>query len=487
MRILFLDLDTLRTDHLGCYGYKRDTSPNIDRIASKGVRFNKYYCTDAPCLPSRSALLSGRYGIHNGAINHGGEHADQSLEGTDRGFKTEFARTNLIRVFRDAGYKTASINSFAERHSSFWFNAGFNETYNNTGLMGNESAHEVLPDALSWIERNGANDNWLLHINMWDAHTPYRVPVEYGEPFENEPLSDWVTEEILKEHNLMAGPHKSLEVHMYNDIVSPKYPRYLGKVTTLQERKKLIDGYDIGIRYMDDHIGVILDALKKQGVALDDLCVIVTTDHGENLGELGIYSEHATADEPTCRIPMIIKWIGGKEGIVDDDLHANIDLCPTMADLLGIEKHKIWDGQSYANVVKNGECQGRDYVVLSQCAHVCQRSVRFGKWLYMRTYHDGFHLFPKEMLFDIENDPYEQYDVAGKHPEVINEAARLYLNWYDEMMETAASPTDPMRTIIQEGGPFHARGHLKAYAERLRATGRGAAADKLTLRHPNEF
>jgi arylsulfatase A-like enzyme len=68
MRILYLDLDTLRPDHLGCYDYKRNTSPNIDRIASQGVRFENYYCSDAPCAPSRSAMMTGRFGIHNGVV-----------------------------------------------------------------------------------------------------------------------------------------------------------------------------------------------------------------------------------------------------------------------------------------------------------------------------------------------------------------------------------------------------------------------------------
>ena len=75
MRILYLDLDALRPDHLGCYGYHRNTSPNIDRIAEQGVRFDNYYCSDAPCLPSRSALTSGRYGIHTGIVGHGGTAA----------------------------------------------------------------------------------------------------------------------------------------------------------------------------------------------------------------------------------------------------------------------------------------------------------------------------------------------------------------------------------------------------------------------------
>ena len=81
MRILYLDLDSLRPDHLGCYGYHRDTSPNIDRIAREGVTFTECYCSDSPCLPSRTALMSGRFGIHTGAVTHGGTAADFRLEG----------------------------------------------------------------------------------------------------------------------------------------------------------------------------------------------------------------------------------------------------------------------------------------------------------------------------------------------------------------------------------------------------------------------
>src|SRR5690606_26329400 len=86
MRILYLDIDCLRPDHLGCYGYHRATSPRIDAIAAQGVRFDNVYISDAPCLPSRTALWSGRFGIHTGVINHGGSNADMFTDGPSRGF-----------------------------------------------------------------------------------------------------------------------------------------------------------------------------------------------------------------------------------------------------------------------------------------------------------------------------------------------------------------------------------------------------------------
>src|SRR4029453_3622300 len=112
MRIVYLDLDALRPDHLGCYGYRRNTSPNIDRIAEEGVIFTNYYCSDAPCLPSRSALMSGRFGLHTGVAGHGGTAGDMRGEGPSRGFEDRLKWESLPGVLRKAGYKAATISTF---------------------------------------------------------------------------------------------------------------------------------------------------------------------------------------------------------------------------------------------------------------------------------------------------------------------------------------------------------------------------------------
>ena len=82
MRILYVDIDTLRPDHLGCYGYPRATSTNIDKVAEDSVRFTDVYCSDAPCLPSRAALMTGRFGIHTGCVGHGGVNAEMRWAAT---------------------------------------------------------------------------------------------------------------------------------------------------------------------------------------------------------------------------------------------------------------------------------------------------------------------------------------------------------------------------------------------------------------------
>lgn len=502
MRILMIDIDTLRTDHMSCYGYPRRTTPNLDQVAADGLRFDQYYCVDAPCLPSRASLLTGQFGFHHGAVGHGGTAADKRLAGCTRDFRDALDENNLIHIFRKVGMHTVSISTFAERHSAWWFNSGFKEMY-NVGKGGNESGEEVIPIALDWIDRHAADDNWFMHLHLWDPHTPYRAPAELGDPFADDPLPEWIDDAAFAKHLQHTGPHSLNEIGMYDDHENPAYPRHPGKVSDRAGLRRLFDGYDCGIRHADNLLGTVFTALKDQGV-YDDLAVIITSDHGENMGELGIYSEHATADEPTCHIPLIIRWPGGRRG-VDRGLHGNVDLCPTLADLMGVPAYEKWDGVSFAGVLSavaqdgqndldsqdktrsdqtaRSEAGGRDFLVLSQQAHVCQRSVRFDNWLYIRTLHDGYHLFPREMLFNLVDDPHEQDDLAQARPDLCRKAAHLLIGWQEDMMLSAPGITDPMWTVLQEGGPYHARGHLDAYLLRLDATGRKDGADALRQKY----
>lgn len=487
MRILYIDLDTLRPDHLGCYGYHRSTSPQIDSIAKQGVRFEQYYCPDAPCLPSRAAMMTGMFGYHNGVVSHGGTAADLRLIGRSRDFRTNLGSTSLPGMLRGAGMHTVYVGAFAERHSAWFYYAGFSEIH-DTGKCGLESAEEITPTVLEWIENNAQKENWYLHINYWDAHTPYRVPQSFGNPFAKDPLPSWLTPEILAMHRELAGPHSAQDLNMYDNRPDPHYPNFPGELGNMDDMRKLIDGYDCGIAYMDEHIGQVLEALRSKGVD-DDLIIIISADHGENLGELGIYAEHGTADTTTCRVPLIIRWPGCRAGHVDAGLHYNLDLLPTLAELLDQPAALHWDGQSFSQAVREGRECGRDYLVLSQCAHVAQRSVRWGPWLYMRTYHDGYHLFPDEMLYNVDLDPHLQQDLTAQLPGICLQGRAALAAWQDDMQATmpAGYTIDPMRIVLAEGGPYHARGNLNRYLQRLRDSGRSAQAERLALLHPGEF
>jgi arylsulfatase A-like enzyme len=320
-------------------------------------------------------------------------------------------------------------------------------------------------------------------LHLWDPHTPYRAPADFGNPFENEPFETWITEEIFEKHVKKAGPHTISDLNGTDGDDNPRYPRYPGSIKKYEDLRKLFDGYDCGIRYADALLGQVLDKLKAQGI-YEETAIIITSDHGENMGELGLYAEHGTADYITCRIPMIVKWPGGPVGR-DKGLRYNLDLAPTLAAMLGVNESPGWDGQSFAGLLKGEKAEpSRDAVVLSQQAHVCQRSARFGDWLYIRTIRDGFQLFDDEMLFNIKDDPREQFDLKEKHPELCAQGAKILLDWQEAMMKTSDSPTDPMWTVYREGGPYHAHDRdLAMYLQRLETSGRGDSAALLRERY----
>jgi len=499
MRILYIDVDSLRPDHLGCYGYHRNTSPAIDQIAREGLVCEQVYTSDAPCLPSRTGFYSGRFGIQTGVVGHGGTASQPKVQGPSRGFRDNFEDHGLPRQLQLLGFHTAMISPFGQRHAAHHFYAGFNEMH-NTGLGGMESAEQIMPTIEKWLADHASQDSWYLHINFWDPHTPYRVPSEYGDPFANDPIPAWLDDdELIRRHNLMEGPHSSLDISMYSEEVNPRYPRQPGAVRNRADMRRMIDGYDTGVRYADDHIARIVAHLKAAGV-YDDTAIILSADHGENLGELGLYAEHATADVGTCRVPLIIRFPGGVKGQRDPGLHYHLDLAPTLMELLGRPAPALWDGKSYAATVRTGAALGRDELVLGQCAHVCQRSVRWDNWLYLRTYHDGFHPFPEEMLFDLAADPHEQHDLAPKRPELCREGLNRLNRWHDAQMrrmtETGTDNIDPLWTVIREGGPHHAGfgpGNsagpegFQRYLKRLESTGRATGATRLRTQYAAEL
>jgi len=163
-------------------------------------------------------------------------------------------------------------------------------------------------------------------------------------------------------------------------------------------------------------------------------------------------------------------------GRVEGRLLYHFDFAARMIELLGGTVPSNWDGRSAP----------RDHLVVSQGAWSCQRSVRFDDYLCIRSYHDGYHGFPEVMLFDVRRDPHEQHDLAPQRPDVVRRAMTMLEAWHDEMMRTATHPVDPMRTVLVEGGPLHARGQLPEYLKRLRETGRAEFADRLAANHPGE-
>lgn len=487
MRILYIDIDTLRPDHLGCYGYHRNTSPNIDGVAAKGTRFDNCYVSDAPCLPSRAALYSGKCGIRNGAVNHGGKAAELLIDTRRRHFRT--LEDNFIYTLRKAGFYTVSVSPFGERHSSFWFYNGFREIY-NTGKGGGERSDEVVPTALDWLDRNGAKDNWYLHVNVWDPHTPYQVPMSEGNPFKDDAPPSWMTESIIRKNWDNYGPGSGQEPgggYLGTSAEFCKtFPRVPRQIKTLKDYRKWIDGYDCGIYYADKHAGMILDKLKDLGID-GDTVVMISSDHGENQGELSVYGDHQTADHITNRVPMIIYDPKGRIGKckADKSLHYQFDVAATLLELAGGNVPQTWDGKSFLGSLRKGRPEGRDYLVVSNCAWACQRAVRWDNYIMIKTYHSGYKNYPEIMLFDLEKDPHELANLADKRPDLVDHALARLEEWKAEEMKRSFTDIDPMWTVMREGGPFHASygsPNFEKYAERLRKTGRGKHAKDFARR-----
>ena len=465
----------------GAMATPRPTSPHIDAIAASGIRFDQVYVSDAPCLPSRSALFSGRFGVQTGVVNHGGRRADPFPASSVRGRQAGWTHDSWPHLLRRAGLWCATVSTFAERHSAFQWYAGFNEVI-NLGTDGAETADIVARRGLDWLRRKGRDDDWFLHLHFWDPHTPYRTPAAYGNPLAGTPPPTWIDDDVRARHWDLAGPHSAQEVIGFvPDPHADRYPRQPQQIRAERDVTAMFDGYDVGIRYADEHVGRLMSCLDELGIA-EETAVMISSDHGEALGELGIYCDHQTADLPTHRVPAILRWPGAGRAVVDRALRYQVDLAATVAELVGVAPPPSWDGQSFA-APSGALGTGRDHLVLSCAAWSIQRAVRFGPWLCIRTYHDAFHGFPDVMLFDVESDPHEQRDLAADRPDVVGQAASLLVDWETAAMRASTSGTDPFWTVLAEGGGWYTRNRLGDYLDRLRSTGRRHRADETVIRH----
>jgi choline-sulfatase len=418
------------------------------------------------------------FGIQTGVVNHGGIRADMRPEGASRNFRSVTQENALAERLRKAGWYTASISPFPHRHTAYQIWYGFHETH-DTGFNGLEGAHVVFPVLDRWIQNNAARDQWFLHVNLWDPHTPYDVPLEYGHPFQNDPPPAWLTQEVIDQHRASYGPHDAVTPHAnYNGF---KWPRGAETIANVADWKKWIDGYDTGIHYADFYVGKLVARLKELGI-YDDTAIIVSADHGENQGELEVYGDHQTADQICNRVPLIVRWPGvtdSARGKAYDGLHYNLDLAATLVELCGGAQPAVWPGLSFAPTLKSGAERGREYLILSQGAWSCQRSARWGDHLLIRTYDTGNKNFPALMLFNLKDDPHEQHNLAGSRPDLVGHGLKLMDEWVAHHLRECGQP-DPLFDVIAEGGPLHARASdRKEMCAHLRRTGRAHHADWL--------
>ncbi len=166
MNILLITVDALRADHLGCYGYKHPTSPNIDALAAQGVLAERMFCPGIPTQPSYTTIYTGQHPITHGIVAHGGGSRARLSE--DAPFLTE--------ALVSAGYTTCAVDTLLQERP--WFGRGY-EYYINPGvrrtLMIGITCEEINARTISWL-RTQAEEPFFLFLHYWDTHTPLTPP-----------------------------------------------------------------------------------------------------------------------------------------------------------------------------------------------------------------------------------------------------------------------------------------------------------------------
>ena len=441
MRIIYFDIDSLRPDHLGCYGYHRPTSPNIDAIARQGMCFDRFYASDSPCMPSRHALISGRFGINNGVVTHGGPFSKMAV--TERVYGGPTPENQLLqRRLREGGIDTISISNFPYRHCATWFSFGWTEAHSPDLQSGSEVAPTVNAALLKWLQHNQGRDDYFLHVNYWDAHRIYKMDGSWADRFDDFPVEQsWPTTADIEAHLSNTGPFSAQRQFPANQSTVDLMP---GAVRNRQEFEHMLTGYDAAIAYVDHHIGQILDELASQG-HLEDTAIIISADHGDAFGEHGIYSDHTNADETIHRLPLIVKWPGvAPAGTRDDSILYHLDLAPTLCELTGAEVPAQYDGRSFASHLAGTPDWDRDYLVWTHGLYTLQRGVRTRDHLLLKTFDDHGYPFSPTHLYNMNDDPYMTTDLSEQQPDVAADLNDCYRSWLDQQSEKPYAMPDPL-------------------------------------------
>lgn len=447
MRIIYFDIDCLRPDHLGCYGYNRPTSPTIDSVAEQGIRFEHYHCASSPCLPSRTVWSSGRFGVRNGVISNHGAGAKFHIRTRTYGGPLP-ENEMLMRHLRRHGYDTISFSNFADRHNALWFMYGWTEYHTPNLKGGGETAEEVNAPLLRWLKHNATRENYLLHVNYWDVHRCYKMDASWADRFKGVPVEQpWPDEEAIKAHQEIKGPFTAQG--QFRDGVSP-FPLMPGSISSRGDFEQMITGYDAAIAYTDNQVKVVLDELDRQGV-LDDAAIIISADHGDAFGEHGIYSDHVCADECIHRIPLIVKWPGVSAfGQRSDAFLYNADLGPTLCDILDIPAPDDWDGLSFKDNIEGNTGVDRDYLVWDCGLYTIQRAVRTKTHLMIRTYDDYGYPFDQVELYNMVEDPYQTRNIRDDHGDIVQQCDHFMTEWIHEQMLKGHCNPDPVEEILRE-------------------------------------
>ena len=433
--VLLICVDDLKP-LLGCYGDRVIKSPNFDRLARRGVRFDMAYCNQAVCAPSRMALLTGL--------------RPQTLGIYDFGRSFRSVRPEVVTMpqfFRSHGYHTASLGKiFHVGHGNHDDQASWSEpsvkgdvvnylTFagdsREAALFANRQpaglprgpaweapdvADDAYPDgrlAREAVRRldaaKGGTGPWFLAVGFVKPHLPFCAPKRYWDLYER------VTFAVPAANRPPVGApgyaaHNSGELRNYEPALAK------GPIDDDQART-LIHGYHAAISYVDAQLGLVLDALDHTGLAQNTI-VVLWGDHGWHLGDHGMWCKHSTYEQ-AARIPLLIVAPGVEPAVSSAPIES-VDLYPTIAALAGLPAPAGLDGVDQGAALHGGSA-ARDHII-----HVYPRGARLGRAI--RTARHRLVEWkkfgepadtPEFELYDYAADPHESRNLAKEQPEVV--------------------------------------------------------------------
>ncbi len=436
--VLFLISDDLN-NAVGCYGHPLVETPNIDRLAARGVRFERAYCQFPLCGPSRNSMLTGLYPNSSGILRNA------------RIFRQTIpSHHSLPQAFRRVGYFAARIGKLYHYNVPKSVGTNGHDDPGSWELELNPAGVDRLEEephifslvpgqfggTLSWYASPkgdehhtdgmlAADAEWVLErcarqkdrpfflaVGFFRPHTPYVAPEPYFDlyPKQKMPLA------VVSEQSQAKLPPAALG----------SYKREQDKLTD-PLRRECIQAYSASTTFMDAQVGRVLDALERLGLA-EDTIVVFTSDHGYHLGEHGLWQKMSLFEE-SARVPLVIAAPGvAAEGGVSEAPVGLIDLYPTLAELCNVPSPKNLQGQSLVPMLKDPAEPGRGWALTQvtrggrQTGRFFGYSLRTPRWRYTE-WAEGEQ---GRELYDHDADPREQANLAGDpaHAETVAELSR---------------------------------------------------------------
>ncbi len=428
--LLFLGIDSLRSDFMSLYGYPRLTTPHLDRyLGEDAIVFESCYSPSIPTTPGYASMLTGMdcFATNVVALRHKGDIAP--------GVKT------LAEVLRENGYNTTCVG-FTGNPSARGFDQYLN--YEGWGSSDDGFAHkaENINDvALPEMERLAGEDKpFFLFLRHMDPHTPYLPPEPFQKMFYQKDAFDQQNDSLQALYDFKP----------FRDYFLSWFP------AGCTDKDFIIALYEAAIAYLDTCVQSIFEKLDALGIA-EDTVVVVTSDHGETLYDHDCHFDHHGLYECTLNVPLAFKYPGKTKSRRLKDICQLKDLMPTLLDLMGIQTDIPFDGRNLLKLVNGEPFQQETEMYITECTWMRKHGWRTPEWKLIVALEPDFHFKPEVELYNLLHDPEENNNLAEQEPETV---AWLRKRMEDHIARRTAATNrpNPMDTNLdwhgQGCGPF---------------------------------